>query len=583
MARGRIAIKPRCPFCDSFIDRPKEVEPRRLGEFDYGACECGAVYVHDITGHNLGAAWVEAIGFACNVCEVAWCLAPGEDYVDAILENYDIESHLVLPAGRTEDEKMVRAALIFIRMAKDVREVTHAGVSKRLELAEPRISAQEKNEAYIERRSRRYSKQQVKVLVQAEEVEKLRAMALEDPLVLRKIQRLLYSTDEMLMWKAITTLGAVAGALATDRPTLVGDLVRRLLLASGDSAATNWGSIETIGEIIRAQPKIYGSFVRHIIGFVNDPPSCPAVLWAIGRIGELHPQVVRSSSFFAMFGLLTNSEPKIRGLAVWAFGRMKAQEVLKAIRGMIDDTEKLTLFDGQSIIYKTVGELASQAVERIEDRSATDQEGDEMNEQAASSVSEEKDKDKELSRAAVLYRDAKILSARGMSLDALQRFEEALEVFEAAEGRDVEVANICEQIGDLRVRRGNFKGAIPVYQRALAICEKKHDPVSTVLLAEKIIDLYRQLEELDKAFPYYFRALELVEELNDVGKVGLYLTGIGDIYQKRGDMEKALDAFKTARNIYQGTAYRERAETLEKGIKIIEEAMFAGASIVRRK
>ncbi len=374
MARGIIVYKPRCPFCDSFIDRPKEVEPRRLGDFDYGACECGGIYVHDITGHNLGAAWVEALGFACNDdWDLAWSLAPGEDYEDGLLENYDIESHLVHPTGRTKDEKTVKAALVFIRMAKDVREVTHEGVRERLELlSEPRISAEERDKAYIERRSRRYSKQQVQALVQAGEVEKIRAMALEDPLVLRKIQRLLYSTDEMLMWRAITTLGAVAGALATDRPTLVGDLVRRLLLASGDSAATNWGSIETIGEIIRAQPKIYGSFARHIIGFVNDPPSCPAVLWAIGRIGELHPQVVRSSSFFALFGLLTNPEPKIRGLAVWAFGRMKAQEPLKAIQGMMDDTEELTLFNGNSIIYKTVGELASEAVERIEGRSAID-------------------------------------------------------------------------------------------------------------------------------------------------------------------------------------------------------------------
>ena len=373
MARGTIAYKPVCPFCDSPIDRPKEVEPRRLGDFNYGACECGAVYVHDVTGHNLGAGWVETLGFACNDdWDLAWSLAPGEDYEEAILENYDIESHLIQPTGRTKDEKVVRAALVFIRMAKDIREVTHRGVKERLELlSEPWISQEERDKAYFERRSRRYSKQQVKALVQSGEIEKIRVMALEDPLVLRKIQRLLYSTDEMLMWKAITTLGAVAGALATERPVLVGDLVRRLLLASGDSAATNWGSIETIGEIIRAQPKIYGSFVRHILGFINDPPSCPAVLWAIGRIGELHPRVVRASAFFALFGLLNDSGPKIRGHAVWAFGRMKAREPLKAIQGMVDDTEELTLFDGQSIVYKTVGELASEAVERIKD---TDQE-----------------------------------------------------------------------------------------------------------------------------------------------------------------------------------------------------------------
>ncbi|MCD6199196.1 MAG: tetratricopeptide repeat protein [Deltaproteobacteria bacterium] len=198
-----------------------------------------------------------------------------------------------------------------------------------------------------------------------------------------------------------------------------------------------------------------------------------------------------------------------------------------------------------------------------------------MDEQAASTVKEKKDK--EISRAEVMYREAKIMSVQGRSLDALEKFDEALEIFEAADGKDVEVANICEQIGDLRTMRGNFKGAIPVYQRGLAICEKKNDPVSTVLLVEKIIDLYRQLGDQDKALPYYFRALELVEKLDDIGKVGLYLTGIGDIYQKRNELDKALDAYKTAHGIYQETAYRERAEILEKGISAIEEAMLAGA------
>lgn len=199
-----------------------------------------------------------------------------------------------------------------------------------------------------------------------------------------------------------------------------------------------------------------------------------------------------------------------------------------------------------------------------------------MDEQAASHV--KADKDKELSSAELMYQEAKVMSAQGRSLDALEKFEKALEIFEGAEGKDVEVANICEQIGDLRTMRGNFKGAVPAYQRALAICEKNNDPVSIVLLVEKIIDLYRQLGNLDRVLPYYFRALELVEKLGDIGKAGLYLTGIGDIYQRRNELDKALDAYRTAHGIYRGAAYRERAEMLEKGIKIVEEAMSAGAS-----
>jgi tetratricopeptide (TPR) repeat protein len=200
-----------------------------------------------------------------------------------------------------------------------------------------------------------------------------------------------------------------------------------------------------------------------------------------------------------------------------------------------------------------------------------------MDERKTLNVSKDKDK-AELSRADVLYREAKILSVQGRSLDALEKFEKALDIYEAVEGKEVEIANICEQIGDLRTMRGNFKGAIPAYQRSLAICEKNKDPISTVLLAEKIIDLYRQLEDLDKTLPYYFRALELVEKIQDASRAGLYLTGIGDIYQKKGDLDKALDAYKTAHKIFKSTAVsEERAKILEKGIKGIEEAMLPKA------
>jgi len=573
MARGTSARRPLCPFCDRPIDRPKEVEPRRLGDFDYGVCECGAVYVHDVTGHNLGAAYIEALGFACDDdWDLAWSLAPGEDYEDAILEGYDFKSHIIYPTGHATEGKRVKGVLSFIRLIKDIRDVTQRGVNKRLKtLSEPQISEEDREKRYFERRSHRYSKQEVKACVESRDIEKLKEMALRDPLVLRKIQRLLYSVDEELMWRAVTTLGRVAGALAIKRPTLVGDLVRRLLLATGDSAATNWGSVETIGEIIRAQPVIYGSFVQHLVGFLNDPPSRPSVLWAIGRIGELYPKLVRSTAFFALFNLLKEPSAKVRGHAAWAFGRIRAQEALKVLQEMRDDAEELNLFDGDKITHTTVGKLASEAVERIKDQTANDQKENKMTEQTALDVPE--NTDKRFSEAEVLYEEARNLSNRGMSMDALQKFEEALGLFEAIGDRDVEVANICEKIGDLRVMRGNLRGAMPAYQRAMTICEKKHDPISTVLLIEKIIDLYRQFKEVDKAFPYYFRALELVEELQDAGRAGLYLTGIGDIYQKRGELDSALDAYKTAHNIYQETASRERAELLEKGIKELEARM----------
>ena len=576
MARGISACRPRCPFCDRLIDRPKEVEPRRLGDFDYGLCKCGAVYVHDVTGHNLGAAYVEALGFACNDdWDLAWSLEPGEDYEDAIIEGYDFGSHVVYPTGYTPKGRRVRGALSFIRLIEDVRDVTQAGVEKRIKtLSEPQISEEDRQRHYLDRRRHRFSKQEVQACVDARDIDRLKEMALRDPLVLRKIQRLLYSADQEMMWKAVNALGRVAGDLATERPTLVGDLVRRLLLATGDSAATNWGSVETIGEIIRNQPVIYGSFLQNLVEFLEDPPSRPSVLWAIGRVGELHPKLVRSKAFFSLFSMLNDSSARVRGHAAWAFGRIRAQEALRPLQALRDDPEELSLFNGEKIIHTTVGKLAREAVKRIENRAADDQEENRMGEQVP--LKSQEDRDEMLSKAEALYEEARDLSGRGMSMDALQRFEEALGLFEAIGGREVEAANICEKIGDLRVMQGNLDGAIPAYQRAMTICEKKHDPISTVLLIEKIVDLYRQFKDLDKALPYYFRALELVERLQDAGKAGLYLTGIGDIYEKKGDLENALDAYKTAYNIYKETRSRDGAEILEKGIRELEARISKG-------
>jgi hypothetical protein len=84
--------EPRCPFCRRIIDQPMELLKRKIVEFPLGLCaHCGAVYAYDATGHNLGAAFIEALLFACNEDDdLAFSLSYGEDYADAIMGNYDI-------------------------------------------------------------------------------------------------------------------------------------------------------------------------------------------------------------------------------------------------------------------------------------------------------------------------------------------------------------------------------------------------------------------------------------------------------------------------------------------------------------
>jgi len=578
--QGVAVEEPRCPFCTEILPRPRELEPRRLGDFEYGVCKCGAVFVHDVTGHNLGAAMVEALGFACDDdWDMAWDLAPEDDYLDALIERYDSRSHMIYPLGHDFEGNPVRGALSFIRLQDDIRDVKGDAPKRKFESSAVRRPEGPRplatgGDTRADGPRKRFSKRAVKSAVERQDLEELISMAKRDRLVMRKIQRLLYSADENMRWKAVVMLGGVGGALAQDDPVAVGDLLRRMLYAANDSAATNWGSIEVIGELIRHQPSLYGSFVRHILGLLYDIPSRPAILWAIGRIGGLHPEVVKKSSFFALFDLLKSDDPAVRGHAVWALGQIGASEAENTIRRMVEDGEEFQLFDGEDISYTSVGREAKRALLRFE----KEREGKKMSEEKNRGPGGQKDQEPEdLREARRLYQEAELFKNRGQSLDAIERYEAILPVFEA-HGYEVEVANICEKLGDIHIMRGNVKSALAPYQRTLAICEKKNDPISTVIMIEKVIDVYRHLEEWDKALPYFFRGLELVEELSDVKRAALFLAGIGDIYHRQGELEKALDSYQVAEKLLRNMGAQENADKVLRGIEKLKAEMEAGGT-----
>jgi len=77
---------PTCPFCGRPIAKPTYL-PIGFSDLEAGICECGSVYVCDVTGHNRGAAFVEALLIACaGDWDLAWDLSPDEDYKEIWVE-----------------------------------------------------------------------------------------------------------------------------------------------------------------------------------------------------------------------------------------------------------------------------------------------------------------------------------------------------------------------------------------------------------------------------------------------------------------------------------------------------------------
>jgi len=101
-----------CPFCDNLLASPVDIKLDVL-EITGGICKCSAVYVLDLTGHNLGAIFMDALYFACNEdYDKALSLMP-EEY-ETVTFDYDPYSNTAIPSQDRSTQKTPR--LLFLRL-----------------------------------------------------------------------------------------------------------------------------------------------------------------------------------------------------------------------------------------------------------------------------------------------------------------------------------------------------------------------------------------------------------------------------------------------------------------------------------
>jgi hypothetical protein len=86
-------MSPKCPFCGAELKRPEIISVGDGESGQGGRCSCGATYLVDPTGKNVGTVMVQTLGMAAEILSKRIeDLLPDEDYVDAIL-NYDWRTH----------------------------------------------------------------------------------------------------------------------------------------------------------------------------------------------------------------------------------------------------------------------------------------------------------------------------------------------------------------------------------------------------------------------------------------------------------------------------------------------------------
>jgi hypothetical protein len=357
---GRETVKrPACPFCGLPVERPREPGARRPGEMPVGACTCGAVYACDETGHRIGSAMVEALVFGSDMdWELAWSLDPDEDFQQEIVEQYDYITHLVIP-GRFHESRRISGVLVFVRFHSEVREVTEDGVRKKLARAK---SVHPK--APYKRSRASLSKAEIERLVGAFDLEPLVQAATEEKRVLNRIQRLLYSGDELLRMRAAAALGEVSAVIAERDPGAISKLLQGLFYAVSDTAASSWGAFEAAGEIIRRRLDLYAAYIPQFYTYLSDKDRRVPVLQALAKIAVTRPGLIRKVTFY-IIPLLQDPDPKVRGYAGWALGNLGAHEVLDELEQLREDTHELTIFENGFLEKRSVGQIAAEAIEKL--------------------------------------------------------------------------------------------------------------------------------------------------------------------------------------------------------------------------
>jgi hypothetical protein len=191
--------------------------------------------------------------------------------------------------------------------------------------------------------------------------------------VVNPLFSLIQDGDESVKWAAVRAMGAVVAKLADQDMEAARIIMRRLMWNLNDeSGGIGWGSPEAMAEILATHDGLAREYARILISYLREDGNLlenevlqAGVLWGIGRVAEVHPDLVKTSvPHLKLF--LNSANPNHRGLAARIMGLLHVAEARSEIEGLTKDATEIMVFLGTKLQKRTVGELAQEALEEVE-------------------------------------------------------------------------------------------------------------------------------------------------------------------------------------------------------------------------
>ena len=97
------------------------------------------------------------------------------------------------------------------------------------------------------------------------------------------------------------------------------------------------------------------------VGFLEEPFSREPMLWGVGRLAEVHAELL-DEVLPEIVPFLTSAEPQLRALAAWGLDKARYRPAAAPIQALTGDDHPVELYDRGRLFETTVGHIAHEAL-----------------------------------------------------------------------------------------------------------------------------------------------------------------------------------------------------------------------------
>jgi hypothetical protein len=187
--------------------------------------------------------------------------------------------------------------------------------------------------------------------------------------VINPLFSFLCSTDPQVKWRAVKAIGEVVKKVAEEDMESARVIMRRMIWNLNDeSGGIGWGLPEAMGEVMAQHQGLAGeyvmilkSYIREDGNFLEHPPLQRGVLWALGRLAQEKPELLKNVTVHVR-PFLSSPDAVLRGLAAWTMGLLGGSKGDTALAPLESDETEVTLYlNGTERNYR-ISELARKAL-----------------------------------------------------------------------------------------------------------------------------------------------------------------------------------------------------------------------------